>query len=255
MEEGAEVITKSSPIKTSQPASLPSFVNLGLGGVPGAGKTHLLGTVGKGKRILVYDTEGGTVTFNSQAFKEDPAATEVSNIDVVTFEDITKTRDLVHRISSGLDYITKTKNKDGYELVAIDSITEFQEIFISLDDAKNPMQSYGRLRESLRELVIKARNAPVHTIFTARLKYTEDEVLGREVVQFQVSPGANSVIGGLFDVIGYLTVQKKGLALERQFDATHNTRTQGKDRYGIGKISDPTAKDLIAAIEQAAKDS
>jgi len=240
---------KASTIKFVSPSALPKYVNFGIGGVAGAGKTHLLGTVGKGRKVLIFDTEGGNVTFNSAAFLADPAATELENIHVVVFDDVTTTVEMVHRVEGALDHLIRTKNADGYSLVALDSLTEFQARFLSLDNAADKRQSYGRLQEALYGIVHKARQVPTHTVFTARLRYTQDDVLGREVVRFDVSPGGWSIISGLFDNIGFLDLRTQGVRTTRTLDFSHKIRTQGKDRFGLGELTDPKFSDIITRVE------
>ena len=244
------MIGKSKGLNVSRPANLPKYANMGLGGIAGAGKTHFLGTVGKENKVLILDTEGGTATYNSESFLNDPNHTD--DIDVISFDDITNVAELVRRVEEPLDYVIQTKNKDGYTLVAVDSLTEFQERFLSLHVATDKRQSYGALREALYGIVQKARAAACHTIFTARLKATHDEVLNREVVRFEVSPGVYSVISGLFDVIAFLDLQRKGLGDRaktiRVLDPTHSLRTPGKDRYGIGIVENPSFTDVLKVI-------
>jgi hypothetical protein len=238
----------NSPIKSINPGQLPEFLNIGIGGAPGAGKTHLNGTAGKGKRVLFYDSEDGASTFNSKTFLADPLATESTNIDVVPLHEITDVRELVHAVESGLDYLIRTRNSDDYNVVVLDSLTEFQALFLSLDNAADPRQSYGRLQDALHNIIRKARQVPAHTIFTARLRYVNDEVLGREVVRFEVSPGVWGITSGLFDMIGFLSLRSQGVRHIRELDFNHTTRTPGKDRAGVGKLDDPKLTKLFAAV-------
>lgn len=244
------MIKSGTGLQVSKPSALPKYANIGLGGVAGAGKTHLLGTVGKDKKVLVLDTEGGNTTYSSAAFKSSPDATD--NVDVITFDAVSSANDLVHKVESTLDYLIKTKNSDGYELVALDSLTEFQERFLSLHQAQDKRQSYGALRDALYTIVHKARQVPAHTVFTARLKATHDEVLNREVIRFEVSPGVYSVISGLFDVIAFLDVKQQGIGnnvrITRVFDPRHTIRYAGKDRFGIGELPDPTFAKIASKI-------
>lgn len=237
---------KSLPV--TKPPALPEFFNMGLGAIAGAGKTHLLGTPGKGKRILNIDLEGGTTTYSSATFKGAPDATD--NIDVISFNDVPDATSLIGRIEGILDYLIINKNKEKYDLVAIDSLTELQEKFLSLHKAPDKRQSYGAFRDSLYTIVHKARLAPVHTIFTARLKATQDDVLNREVVRFEVSPGAWGVISGLFDIIAMLDVKRVGMGnnakLVRVLDAEHGLRFTGKDRIGVHGMTDPTMAKILA---------
>jgi hypothetical protein len=244
------VINRAKGLSVSKPNSLPQFANIGLGGVAGAGKTHLVGTVGKGKKLLSLDTEGGTATYNSKAFLADPNATE--DIDVIRFDDVSNVTELVHRAEQPFDYLIQNKNKDGYDLVVLDSLTEFQERFLMMHQANDPRQSYGALREAVGSIVRKAQLAPVHTVFTARLRQSMDEVLNREIVRFQVSPGVWSVISGLFDVIAFMDIKSVGMGKSaknvRTLNMSHTTRTQGKDRWGIGEMQDPSFADILSII-------
>lgn len=230
------------------PAALAKHVNFLFSGVAGAAKTTLLGTIGKGNKALIADVEGGTVTYQSAYFRQHPQAANIEDLHILGFDDVTTAQDLVHRVESALDYLIRTGNKDGYTLFALDSVTEFQEKFLSLHQAADKRQSYGALRDALYSIVHKARQAPLHTAFTARLKATTDEVLNREIVRPEVSPGVWSVISGLFDNIGFLDLKVQGVTQTRVLDFAHKVRTQGKDRYGLGELTNPTFVDIVARL-------
>jgi len=244
------MIQKAGTLPITKPSELPKYANIGVGAVAGWGKTHLLGTPGKGRRVLILDTEGGSSTYSSAAFKAADDATD--KIDVITFEAVSNANELTHLVESTFDYLIKTNNSDGYDLVALDSLTEFQERFLSLHQAPDKRQSYGALRDDLYKLVSKARRVPSHTVFTARLKATQDEVLNREIVRFEVSPGVYSVISGLFDSIAYGDMKRVGIGnnarISRSLDANPTLRTPGKDRLGIGELVDPTFKKILSKI-------
>ena len=242
------MLTKTKGLVVSKPGDLPKYVNFGLGGRAGVGKTHLLGTAGKKAKILILDTEGGNVTYSSKSFKADPAASE---IDVITFDETDLTK-FIHSIESVFDHLIRTKNSEGYTLVALDSLTEFQERFLSMHVAGDKRQSYGALRDTVYGIVRKATQTPVHTVFTGRLKAAHDDVLNREVVRFEVSPGVWAVISGLFDSLGYMSVERVGIGKNAQtsriLDFTHNVRTEGKDRHGLGRIENPTFEQIISTL-------
>lgn len=244
------MIPKSKGPDTHSPSALPKHVNMLLSGVAGSSKTSQLGLIGKGNKALIMDPEGGTVTFHSRWFQDQEEAANLDDLAIIGFEDIESAADLVFRVESTLDYIIKTKNSDGYTLVALDSLTEFQERFLSLHVAGDKRQSYGALRDALYSIVHKARKAPVHTVFTARLKATFDEVMNRDVVRPEVSPGVWSVVSGLFDQIGFLEVKSQGVRTVRTLDFSHKVRTQGKDRFGIGTIDEPTFVKIQEALDK-----
>ena len=221
-----------------KPAQLPATYSMGIGGAAGSGKTHLLGTVGKGKKILVFDPEGGTTSFNSKTYLADKSGTEPDNIDVITFDNVKDSKDLVFQVESVFDILIRDKSI-GYDLVVLDSVTEFQTRFLELHSSDDHWAPYRDLQNSLYTLVKKARLVPAHTIFTARLKASVDEVLGQEIVRFAVSPGVWSVMSGLFDQIGFMLFRTQGIREVRELDFTHTNRAPGKDRAGFGKVVSP----------------
>lgn len=249
------IAKNNKPFQTVSPAALPKLGNLGIGGVAGVGKTFLLGTVGKGNKALVFDTEGGSVTYNNPDFEASPSATEASNIDVVTFDDVSDASALLHRIEGAFDYLIRSKNSDGYSVVALDSLTELQQKFLMLHSAPDPRQSYGAFKDGIYRIVTKARSVPAHTVFTARLRSTQDEVLGQEIVRFDVAPSVWGLISGLFDAVGYMTTKNQGKSSKRVLDFRHTPRAHGKDRLGlgVGELSNPVLSDLLTLIEEGAE--
>lgn len=225
-------------------------------GVAGAGKTVLLGTVGAGNKVLIIDTEGGTVSFSSPVYKTIPDATEVDNIDIIPIVRegagaIDNAAKLMLTIESVFDYLIKNNNKEGYTLVALDSIVELQARFIDLHQANDPRQSYGAWAQALYGLIHKMRAAPVNVVITSRPSVSVDEVSGKDVIRSAVSPAAWRLVSGLIDANGLLSV-KTSLAgrTTRTLDFTHGQRYQAKTRLNVGEIEAPTFKkilDLIAA--------
>lgn len=245
----------SSKLKTRTPSDLPKTPNLLVSGVSGAGKTSFLGSIGPGAKALIADTEGGTVSYQSAWFQEQPTSAKLSDLHIIDFDDVTTAQELVQRVEGALDYLIRTKNSDGYTHFALDSLGEFQQRFLSLHTAPDPRQSYGALKDALYTIVHKARQAPLITVFTARLKFTEDAVLGREVVRPDLSPAVWSMVSGLFDDIGFLDIKTQGITTRRTLDFAFKVRTQGKDRHGFGEIPDPTFVALKAKLDGTPDDT
>ena len=243
---GGIVIKTTSPIKFVTPSDLPRYANIGIGGVAGAGKTHMLGTVGAGTKVLVFDLEDGTTTFRSRSYIDDPNATD--QVHVVQFGDLTKTTELVGRLESAFDHLIRTKNSDGYVLVALDSLTELMARFLSQDQAADKRKAYGNFQEAVYALIGKARQIPAHTVFTARLRLVHEEVLNREIVRFDLNPAAWSSVSGLFDNIGFMDVRTQGVTSKRTLTFGHSVRYQGKDRMGIGDLVNPTFVEIMARM-------
>jgi len=245
----------NSKLTFRTPNGLPKYPNIVVGGGAGVGKTAFLGSAGPDAKVLIADPEQGTVSFQSAWFLAQPTSVKQENIHVIDFDDVTTSAELVHRVEGALDHLIRTKNSDGYALFALDSITEFQERFIRLHTASDPRQAYGALKEAMHTLTIKARQAPVVTIFTARLRAITDEVSQREMVRPEVSPGVWSVTSGLFDQIGLFDLRVQGVTARRTLDFSLKPRFPGKDRFGLGEIPDPTMMALLAKLNRDPSDA
>lgn len=237
---------KAPPFRRAD--SISPYPAISLSSEAGGGKTHFLGTA---KKAAVIDTEGGSVTYSSPAFKNDPETTSPQILEV-RYEVDKKPMDYISPIMGVFDYVASTKNSDGFDLVALDSITELQELFINSHPAKDPRQAYGEWFAALRGLVIKAKLLPVPVLFTSRLKVAEDEITMSNVVRPSLSPRAWEVVSGLFDVIARLDITTQGIKTVRWWDSTPNSRFRSKDRYGFGKIADPKWSDITSVLNQVA---
>lgn len=239
----------NSALNISTPAAIPKNPTIQISGTAGAGKTAFLGSIGKGNKALIVDTEGGSVSFQSAWFRSQETSANLDDLHILGVDHCKTAQDLVQVVEGALDYLIRTKNKDGYTLFALDSLTEFQQRFLSLHNAPDPRQSYGALKDALYGIVHKARQAPLITVFTARLKFTNDEVLGREVVRPDVSPAVWSLVSGLFDDIGFFDITKQGAITKRTLDFAYKVRTQGKDRHGFEALPEPTMIALKAKLD------
>lgn len=241
---------------TTKPSELPDTFNGLFFGASGVGKTHLMGTVGKGKKVLVADVEGGSVTYSSTPYQSDENATERDNIDIIPFpftgpDEVKTAAELVHLIEGTLDWLIRTNNEDGYELFVVDSLTEFQARFLNLHGASDPRQSYNAMADALHTIVLKARQAPVHVIFLSRPVVKEDPETNAEVIRADVAPSAWKQISGLLDAVGYYKARTQGATTKRVLDFTHSNRFFAKNRYGLTELTNPTLKEVFAIMRQA----
>lgn len=248
------------------PADVPEWMRLLLAAGTGWGKTRLLGTIGKGNKAIIIDSEEGTVTFRHPDFRNHEDATEIENLHIISLAawdvdptdpnvDRTKLKtlaDLKATVEGAFDYVIRSKNEDGYTLVAIDSLSELQTKFLRYHQANDPRQSYGEWANWLGALSDKAKHVPAHVVFTARLRASTDEVLGREVVHSELAPSARGSVEGKLHTIAYGEMKILGPKTVRQLNMHHTVRTAGKDRMGFdATYQEPTFRQLAEAVKQA----
>lgn len=235
--------------------------------------TTLVGTVGKGNKIITLDFEGGTVSYSSPSFRALDDATELDNIHVIPFprfdipprdgeeevKAITDINTLQLRVMSVFDYLRRTNNSDGYTLLAIDSLSEMQQRFITLFSGNDPRQGYQQWKNFLSELVNKAKVTPVNTVFISRPMSAVNEVTGEREVRSGVSPAAWQAVSGLIDANGYYQTKTNPAGrTTRTLNFTLAQRYSAKTRMALGVLEDPTFKqvlDLIAAGGKEEEDS
>lgn len=239
-----------APFSTVQPTDFRPHKLFGFGGQAGSGKTTLAALAGKGAKVLNIDLEGGSSTYTGKFFKEHPDASDVEIIPLFdnSHNDPTK---LTAGILGPLEYLAGTKNKEGYDVVVIDSLTEFQERFI-IHNNSDGFTKYRQLGDAFHRMMQTAQGVPAHVVFTSRLVLRNDEVLGHEVVRFSLADKSWSVVSGMLDVIAYKTVQHKGFGSAARevhvLDARQSSRFSGKDRFGIGEMVDPTMKKILDTV-------
>lgn len=247
---------KIANLNVSNPAPLSTHNVYLIDGVAGSGKTTFVGTVGAGKKILVIDLEGGTTSYSSPVFSTLQDSTEITNIDVISipkdgegsFDNAAK---LALAIQSVFEHLIRTKNSEGYALVALDSIVEFQERFLDLHTANDPRQAYGAWKDVLYSLVHKMRAAPLDVVILSRPVLATEEVTGLDIVRSGISPAAWKSVSGLVDANGLLAVKTNPAGkTTRTLNFSPGQRYAAKTRLDLGEIEAPTFKkmlDLIAA--------
>lgn len=243
----------------SKPNALPQYPVFLLIGEAGAGKTHLSMTVGKGNKGIHIDFEGGADTFSSPTFRNAPDAVDIDAIDVIPVYDrfvegmYKSPAEMVYEVEGTLDYLIRTKNADGYSVLVVDSLTQFQDMFLTLSAAKDPRQAYGAMKDALSSIMMKAKKAPLVVVFTSRPKTVEDEAQKIEVVRSDLAPGSWAVVSGLADAVGHYTTRTQGAKTHRVLDFTHGSRFKAKNRYGLTELVNPTMRQLLEVIRENSK--
>ena len=258
-------MTSIAGFNVRKPKPLPEKNVYLIDGVAGVGKTTLVATVGKGNKILVLDFEGGSVSYSSPYYETISDGTELDNIDIISFPlygegGINQAAQLSLRVGQIFDHLLSGKNAEGYAVVVVDSLTEFQRRFVSTHGSPDPRKSYGDWIDSIYNIFKKANalteQGLCEIVFTSRPKVIADEISGKDIVRSDISPGAWSVISGLVDVAGLYTL-KTTLSGQttRIFDTTHDQRYAAKERAGVREIENPSLRQILDAVSQVPKDN
>lgn len=254
---------KIDGLSARKPPPLPTYGVYLIDAESGHGKTTLVGTVGKGNKILSLDFEGGTTSYSSPIFRSLPDATELENIHVIPFprfdipprdgEDevkaITDINTLQLRVNSVFDYLRRTNNSDGYTLLVIDSLSELQQRFMALYTGNDPRQGYQQWKNFLSELVNKAKVTPVNTVFLSRPSVAVNEVTGEKEVRSGVSPAAWQAVSGLIDANGFYTARVNPAGKEtRTLNFTLNQKYSAKTRLAVDVMTNPTFRQILDTV-------
>ena len=160
------------------------------------GKTTLAGSAPK---VIILDTEGGTMSLRGK------------NVDVLPIPDWKTFDSAVHELMMG---------GHGYESVAVDSVTMLAELAGRqaqlmehiLDAAKDARQAYGALGAMVRHKLLVLNSLPLNVIFTAQLR--EREAIDMEAGQYplvpDVTPAVLKVLMAAPDVIGRTAIVQTG---------------------------------------------
>lgn len=211
------VITPPAQQQRSRPSIADKFrsaaevpdawgLNMMLYGPPGTGKTTLSATAQDsphGRNVLFIDIEGGT---RSVSDRQDVTVFQPTKFD---------------EVREVFEYIV-TQSHD-FKTFVLDTISEGQmmgmaDIMVTAKDPEWPgLQDWGKSTEQMLRLVRAFRNLAQtrswNVILTAHAREQRDDVEGRIYVRPNLTPKVVERIGGVVDVVGYMTKEDDGSRL------------------------------------------
>lgn len=221
-------------------ASAPKRRKVLVYGEPGTGKTVFAATA---PNPLIVDIERGTTSLTNHP--------ELSSTAVMEFRSVGQLELLIAKLAEGA--------LPEYETVVIDSFSELQKR--DLDDilataAKQDASrnkflptgpDYNINTEHMRRIASSLRDLDRNVIVTCHVKEEKDDSTGRLLVRPNLTPKLAGTMAGIFDVVGYMSVNGSGESATRTLQVHPTNRVTAKTRIGglPAVIENPTFNTLF----------
>jgi hypothetical protein len=220
-----------------------NFLRVLVYGRPGTGKTVFAASGGPDHLILECDRgEASAVRFKSQAKKWS----------------IGDWNDMEEAIS----YLRHSGQED-FTMVWLDSLTHFQErgldhIMDDLVAAKSHRKvylpdkgEYGQNMNRVGRMMRDLRDMRMHLGVTCHAFHEEWDAETEENVMtpYIQGKGMTQKICGYMGLIGHMVVEEKDGALRSILDCRPSTEWYTKDRYGVGRMINPTIDKVLAIVK------
>jgi hypothetical protein len=138
------------------------------------------------------------------------------------------------------------------------------ELLVERDSRRDPdipgLQEYGKNNETIRKVVRRFRDLPMHVVFTCLEQVVGDDNTGLPKSRPMLQGRMSSEVPAYMDIVGYLiTRQDRGedevVKNTRVLITEPRDRNIGKDRLGSlgGAIENPSLADIVKKVESAAK--
>jgi len=199
-------------------------------GQAGGGKTSLIPTL---PNPIVLSAEGGLLSI---------ADADIPFIEISSMTDLTE----------AYGWLTESKEAEGYQSVALDSISEIAEVVLNTEkkQTKDPRQAYGAMQEAMTDIIRSFRDLPNrHVYMSAKLDKSQDE-MGR-ILYAPSMPGnkTGQLLPYFFDEVLALRVEKNADGEStRALMCDSDGLWLAKDRSG--KLEAWEAPDLGAIIKK-----
>lgn len=233
------------------PPGQSEWVKFFIYGEPKVGKTALVATAQDHpdtSPLLILDIEGGTTTIRKR--------TDVDVVDIRSLADLKKKLNELYKIGDDL--------KDYYKTVAIDNMTELQQVDLKviMQEAysRNPTKvdidvpsprEWGKTGEHMRAIARQVRDLPCNVILTAHTYEKE-----RDGQPNKLYPGfggqAKTSVAGFMDVVGLMTmIQDRGKEAYTQVQFRGTRQVLAGDRFDLleDTIKNPTFPMIWEAIK------
>lgn len=230
------LLSRISPVENKS-----KYLKILVYGMPGVGKTVFTATAPK---PLIIDIENGAHSINNHPELKDAQALE--------FKSIFQVEQLIKYLGD------RAPQLDDFETVVVDSFSELQKRDLdeivraeaAKDSARNKYlpigPDYNVNTEHMRQIASALRDLDRHIIVTCHVKEEKDDNTGRLLVRPNLTPKLAGTLAGIFDVVGYMSMQDQTRTLQ-----VHPTNTvTAKTRIGNlpAVMENPTFSDILTAF-------
>jgi hypothetical protein len=287
--------TKAVPLRGAPPFAIQSpssaesrwFKGL-FYGVPGAGKTTLVGTcadIDEMQDVLYLDAERGYEAIPETDRIKMPQRILENRVPINDFFTIAKVHDFLRAHCKFRDENNEAKLREQeswirgcspdeiitpkrFRTVIVDTATEIdtycnynilgvtQEILTEEAKSGDNMETAGwpefrKVNQMMQMLMRAFRDLPIHVLATAHRTYAEDEQKKRYYAP-AFTGQLRTQIPGFFDVVGYMQIETKtDGAIERQLMVKPVGRFEAKNRRSVYKensFKDPTMRTIMEGV-------
>lgn len=210
-------------------------INILIFGESGAGKTRLLTSL-KGK-TLILSAEAGLLSIAD--------STDVYAVEVKTVAELFEVYSLL------------LENKDGFNNLCIDSISEISEVLLSseLEKTRDNRQSYQTVQKSMMDMLRAFRDlSKINVVMTAKIERDKDEVSGRMLYRpSMVGKKLPENLPYIFDEVFVLRNELVEDQIKRYLQTSSDGQFVAKDRSGKLDLYEPADLDAVINKIRATK--
>jgi hypothetical protein len=258
-------------------------------GVPGAGKTTLVGTaadIDEMQDILYLDCEKGQEAIPDNLRIKMPERVLQNRVPVSDFKTVAQIHDFLKAHCKFRDENNEAKLREQeswirgchpdeivtpkrFKTVLIDTLTEVdqycqynilgvsQDMLTAEAQAGDSMEVAGwpefrKINQMMQMLLRAFRDLPVNVLATAHRQYAEDE-LKKRYYSPKFTGQLRDQIPGFFDIVGYMMIEpKQDGTVDRQLMVKPIGRFEAKNRRSVYKensFKDPTMRDIMTGVK------
>lgn len=242
------LMARIGPVNLASP-----WCNLFIYGLPGVGKSTLLGTA---PGNLIIDVEDG-----AKSIRNHPNLIKANNPQSLEYRSVFQVEQLVKFIGQNhpnFDFV-KVLSVDSFTSLADRALVEWVRSEASRDASRNPWlpvgTDYNINTQHMKQLATDIHDLDRHVVFLGHADEVKDESTGRILIRPSLTPKLAKALVGLFDMIGFLSseIGTDGSISNQRLQIYPTDKVMAKTRIGgLPPIIDkPTLPMIFEAYEKS----